>query len=56
MYLFIFEDGSKKLYESYSEDDASACDDGYIEIIDISVSNKPMQLFHGEWWPIEQGA
>lgn len=38
MYLFIFEDGEIKQASEVGEDDLESCDNGYLDIIDISAS------------------
>lgn len=52
MYLYIFEDGSLKTTQSIGEGDLAACDDGLIDLIDIS-GPEPKQYMDGDWIKIE---
>jgi hypothetical protein len=49
MYLFIFEDGHICKNDSYEEDDISACDEGYLTLIDISDPAKPKEYYDSKW-------
>ena len=48
MFLIIDEAGTVMRTEGITDNDLSACDDGYISIIDIS-GNQPVQFFDGDW-------
>ncbi len=50
MYLFIFEDGAIKKSDSVTQDDL---DSDYLQIIDISQPNNPVEYFDGEWQTID---
>jgi len=47
MFLFIFEDGSIKTTEKVSIEDMKSCDDGILDIIDVS-GDVPLQYYGGE--------
>jgi hypothetical protein len=49
MFMIIFEDGTVKRLPSVANDDISACDDGYCQLIDISHESVPKEYLKGEW-------
>lgn len=53
MYLMIMEDGSVVKGEAYTEDELNSCDDGYMELIDISKPKEPKSYYRGKWISIE---
>jgi len=53
-YLFIFEDGTIWKGSKYSEEDLEYCDNGVLQIIDISQQNDPVEYIDGIWQTIEE--
>ena len=51
MYLLIFEDGEIQTVDKIEGDTMGAADDGYVDIIDISGCDNPLQYSDGEWHP-----
>ncbi len=53
MYLYIFEDSSVYFHTGeISQEDYDQCDDGYIDIIDISDPKNPKQYYKSKWHEI----
>jgi hypothetical protein len=50
-YLFIFEDGAIKKSDSVTQDDL---DSDYLQIVDISQQNDPVEYIDGVWTTIEE--
>lgn len=55
MFLYIFEDGTHNVYETVSEDDLQASDDGYLDIFDCADPACIKFYFSGEWKNVEAG-
>lgn len=53
MYLITLEDGSTYATKEISNDDYSDCNNGYMQIVDISDPEKPLDFFDDEWTEIE---
>ena len=53
-YLFIFEDGSILMSKSYCDGYLSACDNGLLDIIDITNPLSPSRYIDGEWVTVEK--
>lgn len=53
-YIFVFEDQSIRSGESYLKEDLEACDDGLLDIIDISDPTAPLAYFRGEWEKLQE--
>jgi hypothetical protein len=49
MYIAIFEDGEMKLLDSIGEGDLEACAEGVLDLIDVSVADKPTRYWDGKW-------
>jgi len=52
MYLLIFEDGALGYVTKITDELTDACDDGILEIVDISAA-EPLQFYDGEWIDIK---
>ena len=53
MYLFIFEDGKVKQASAVGDDDLESCDNGYLDIIDVSASGDIRRRWEGGWVEVE---
>ena len=51
MYIYIFEDGEVKKGDTFGHGDMDSCDDGILDVIDIS-GDQPMQYYDNEWHDI----
>ena len=49
MFLFISEDGTIEKSLSYTDENLSWCDDGVLQIIDITKPDAPTEYFMGKW-------
>lgn len=55
VYLIIFEDGTIKYTYDFSEDLCQSADDGYVDIVDITDPEMPLQYLPGKGFiPIEE--
>lgn len=55
-FLFIFEDGTIALLDKLTEADKRACDDRYVQIIDLTSLDpdfEPSEYYDGSWRKIE---
>lgn len=53
MYLFIHEDGHVQKVSKVGDDDLQACEDGYLDVIDISDNQNPRRRIGGAWEEVE---
>ena len=53
MYLIIMDDGIIAKIKKYSNAEINACNDGYINLIDINDLKDPKSYHKGEWVSIE---
>jgi len=53
MYIIIWEDGTAKRARDVGQDELSACEDGYMQIIDITTPDQPREYADGEWRLLE---
>lgn len=53
MYIAIFEDGEPKLIDAITDDDLQSCDAGILDLIDVSVADRPTRYWDGKWEPLE---
>jgi hypothetical protein len=53
MYLFMLDDGEIRRGSVIQEGDLSACDDGILDIVDISNPDNPLRYFDGKWQELE---
>ena len=53
MYIYIFEDGEIRKGTIFDEEEAKACDGGFLDIIDIS-GDEPKMYYDGKWNDIEK--
>lgn len=53
-YIFVFEDLEIRRGESYLKEDLEACDDGLLDIIDISDPTAPLAYFKGGWEELQE--
>jgi len=49
MYIIIWEDGTAKRAQEVGPDELAACDDGCMQIIDITMPDQPREYLGGEW-------
>ena len=52
-FLIIMEDGNIVSTPVLDEGTINACDDGYVNIVDISTPDDPKTYIEGGWEPIE---
>ena len=55
MFLLIFDDFSVKKVTALTEGDYHACDDGYLELINITDPKNPLIYEDSEWVSVEDG-
>lgn len=53
MYLMIFEDGTIRKSSAYSDSEINACDDGYMDLIDISNPEHLLTYYDSSWISVE---
>ena len=49
MYIIIWEDGTVKSAQNVGKDDLTACNDEYMQIIDITTPDQPREYVDGDW-------
>lgn len=52
-YLFIFEDGDTAIHSSVEPHDLDCCDDGILQVLDISDPKNVTSYYNGSWHPVE---
>jgi hypothetical protein len=55
-YLIIFEDNDIKHATSVGQDELRSCDDGYLDVIDITDPLKPLYFLNGVWVSVPKQA
>lgn len=53
LYLFIFEDGTIQVRDSFTDGDAASCEAGILQAIDITECDRPLDYYAGKWTPIQ---
>ena len=52
MYIYLFEDGEIRKGTIFNDSESEACDDGILDVIDIS-GDIPKQYLSGKWHDID---
>jgi hypothetical protein len=53
MFLIIYENGIIEKNESYTEEDIESCDNGIMQLIDITNPKSPLEYYDKEWEAIK---